>query len=292
MRIVTITDIIVLLAGLAILVFWFILYKEGEKQYAGLFENLKEEDFPMKELYFVGYALQNKLHMEYKSAYDRKLYHQLVLLYGEKYASYYLRVVYSRQFTMAMMVAAMAAPMYFLTNSVPLFLLFLILAAVTSRYYGLMVQDDVDKRSSVMLLEFPEVVSKLALLVNAGMILREAWEQVAYSEEGILYREMQNSVIDMQNGKNEQDALIDFGQRCGVPQVKKFSSTLAQGVMKGNRELAPMMIQQSEEAWNVKKQEVKRAGEAASAKLLLPIVLTFIGILTMVIVPVFANLGT
>ena len=36
---------------------------------------------------------------------------------------------------------------------------------------------------------------------------------------------------------------------------------------------------------------MRRQGEAANAKLLLPIVLTFVGILIMVIVPIFSSMG-
>lgn len=41
----------------------------------------------------------------------------------------------------------------------------------------------------------------------------------------------------------------------------------------------------------IKKQNVKRQGEIAANKLMLPIVIMFIGILIMVIIPIFANLG-
>lgn len=45
--------------------------------------------------------------------------------------------------------------------------------------------------------DFSEVVSKLALLTNAGMILREAWELTANAGEGIFYEEMQTAVAEM-----------------------------------------------------------------------------------------------
>lgn len=42
-----------------------------------------------------------------------------------------------------------------------------------------------------MLSDFSEVISKLALMTNAGMILREAWELIAYGDETAVYKEMQ-----------------------------------------------------------------------------------------------------
>jgi tight adherence protein C len=142
-----------------------------------------------------------------------------------------------------------------------------------------------------MLSDFSNVVSKLALLTNAGMIMREAWEEVAYTGETSIYKEMQRSVDEMKNGVSEIDALYDFGSRCVIPEIKKFSSTLIQGVTKGNRELTAMLQEQSKEIWMLKKQLVRRQGEKAASKLMLPIAIMFVGILIMIVVPIFTNLG-
>ena len=193
---------------------------------------------------------------------------------------------------MGLTVLALAAPFYFFTEGdLLIFLLVVAGAAAAYYYYGTTVHDKIEKRTEEMLSEFSDVVSKLALLVNSGMILREAWERTAYSKEGIIYDEMRRSVITMQNGDAETDALFAFGQRCVAPEIRKFSSTLIQGITKGNSDLAVLLTQQSKEVWELKKQHVHRQGELANNKLLLPMCLTFIGILIMVIVPVFSNIG-
>ena len=142
-----------------------------------------------------------------------------------------------------------------------------------------------------MLHDFSNVVSKLALLTNAGMIMREAWEEVAFNGETTLYKEMQQSVQEMQNGVSEIDALYRFGSRCIIPEIKKFTSTIIQGIEKGNSELTMMLQNQSSEAWEVKKQYVKRQGEKAASKLMIPMLLMFVGILIMIIIPIFTNMG-
>ena len=48
-----------------------------------------------------------------------------------------------------------------------------------------------------MISEFSDVVSKLALLVNSGMILREAWERTAFSKEGIIYEAVSYTHLDV-----------------------------------------------------------------------------------------------
>ena len=291
MTIVTIADMAVLLIGCAVLLVWLALFFRGRKN-DWMFEKLDDKDYPVKELYFIGYEVVQMLNLQFKSKKDRSLRKELAVLYGEKYADYYLRVTYAQQFTMALTVLALAAPIYFFAEGdLLIFLLVVAGAGGAYYYYGTTTKEKVTKRSETMISEFSDVVSKLALLVNSGMILREAWERTAFSKEGIIYDEMRRSVMEMQNGKAEVDAMFSFGQRCMTPEIKKFSSTLIQGVTKGNSDLAAMLSQQSREVWDLKKQHVHRQGELANNKLLLPMCLTFIGILIMVIVPVFSNIG-
>jgi type II secretion system protein F domain protein len=167
----------------------------------------------------------------------------------------------------------------------------MVVGGVAFYYYGTVMKEKIQKRSDEMLDEFTEVISKLALLVNAGMTLHEAWEKVANSNEGVLYGEMKISVDNMNNGIPEVDALYEFGQRSMVQEVKKFISTIVQGLTKGNKDLTMMLIQQSKEQWKLKQQYLRRKGEAANSKLLLPMLLIFIAILIMVVVPIFSNIG-
>ena len=249
------------------------------------------EDYPMGDTYFVGYAMTLLLKLEYKNKKARKLRKQLGVLYETKYTDYYLRVIYSMQFTMALTVAALAAPLYFISGSAALFAVILVGAGAVYYYYGISMEGKLNKRSEEMLSAFSEVVPKLAILVNSGMILNEAWERVAKSGEGALYQEMRLSVDQIQNGKSSAEALFNFGQRSLLPEIKKFSSTLIQGISQGNRELAAMLTQQSKEMWDLKKQLIRRQGELANNKLMLPMCLTFVGILIMIMVPIFTNLG-
>lgn len=74
---------------------------------------------------------------------------------------------------------------------------------------------------------------------------------------------MQLTVVEMKNGVSETDALFRFGTRCILSEIKKFTSTIVQGIIKGNSELTYMLQEQSKEVWAAKKQNVKRQGEKA-----------------------------
>lgn len=283
-------DIVLYGIGFFILLLWILLYLIGFK-HANLFDALDEKDFPLKEIYFVGYAVMELIKYQYKSKHDRKLRKEIDILYGDKYADYYIRVIYSQKITMALTVATLAVPMYGFSNSPAAMIVIFAFAGLAYYYFGTVTEKRILRRSEEMLNDFSNVVSKLALLTNAGMIMREAWEEVAFTGETTIYKEMQITVDEMNNGIPEIDALFNFGTRCIIPEIKKFTSTIVQAITKGNSELTFMLQEQSKEVWAAKKQSVRRQGEKAASKLLIPILIMFVGILIMVLIPIFTNLG-
>jgi len=286
----TLTDIILFSIGGVLLAMWLILYLKGMKN-ASLFDALEEKEYPLKEIYFVGYEALNTIKYAYHSKKDRKLRKEISILYGEKYAEYYLRVVHAQQITFALTLLVFAFAMYGLADDIMAFVVVVCFAFVAYYYFGTVTSEKILKRSEEMMSDFSEVISKLALLTNAGMIFREAWEEVAYTGERALYLEMQVAVDEMNNGYAEVDALFRFGTRCVVPEIKKFTSTVVQGIIKGNSELSMMLQEQSREVWNLRRQNIRRQGEKAANKLMIPIMIMFVGILIMVLIPIFSNLG-
>ena len=65
---------------------------------------------------------------------------------------------------------------------------------------------------------------------------------------------------------------------------------MIQNLQKGSSEVVVFLRDMSNEAWEEKKHEVKRKGEKASSKLIMPIGLIFLGVLILIIVPMFSSL--
>lgn len=286
----TITNIIVFAAGGVLLLIWMLFYVRGLKN-AELFDGLDEKDYPLKEIYFVGYEILNTIKYSYRTKGDRKLRKEIEIIFGEKYADYYLRVVHAQKITIGFTMVVLAVPLYGLARDITALFIMLLFAFTAYYYFGTVTSEKIMKRSEEMMNDFSEVISKLALLTNAGMIFREAWTEVAYTGDTALYQEMQNAVDEMNNGYADVDAMYRFGNRCIVPEIKKFTSTIVQGMIKGNSELTIMLQQQSKEVWNLKRQNIKRQGEKAASKLMIPIMLMFVGILVMILIPIFTNIG-
>lgn len=287
---ISIFDMVVFVIGGVILVAWLGVFFLGKKHEA-MFVTLNESEYPLKDLYFMGYYLLELTKYEYKSKSDRKLRKELSVLHEEKYTEYYVRVIYAQKVFYLFTILVLTVPLYALTDSVIILPMIPFYGGVAYYYFGTVTKGKIMKRSEELLRDFPVVVSKLALLTNAGMIVREAWVEIASTGEGILYDEMRIAVDQMQNGVSETDAIFKFGSRCIIPEIKKFASTIIQGMIKGNSELTYMLQEQSKEVWGLKKQDVRRQGEKASSKLLIPIMIMFVGIIIMIVVPIFTNMG-
>lgn len=285
----TLFDFVQMGLVLIFLLFWLILFLVGLK-YNSMFEMLEEKDYPFKELYGMGYALMELIHYKYKSSWDRKLRSNLTILYTEKYVEYYIRVIYSQIVSIGLLLLVFGIGLTIYSGESAMLAVLAMFEVVVVYYFLTLPKTMIEKRSSELINDYAEVVSNLALLTNAGMILREAWEEVAYSNDGVFYKEMQGVVIDLNNGVGEARAFQDFGMRCVIPEAKKLASTITQGIQKGNSELSKSLQEQSTEVWEQRKQLVKRSGEKAANKLMIPIYLMFIGILIMIVVPIFANI--
>ncbi|MDO4318349.1 MAG: type II secretion system F family protein [Lachnospiraceae bacterium] len=146
--------------------------------------------------------------------------------------------------------------------------------------------------------DYPEIVSKLTLLLEAGMTIRSAWERIAgdylrygrqrerrrYAYEEILYTNRQ-----MQIGMPENLAYAQFGKRCGTILYLRFSSVLVQNLQKGTKSIVPLLKKEAEEALCERKERARQLGEEAGTKLLLPMVGMLVLVLAIVMIPAFLS---
>ena len=282
---------LVVMALATILTAAFILLLMAGKKYDAWIEPLDNKEFILCELYGVGFVLIDLFKFNFTTKSERKRRQQIALIYGEKHSEYYLRVNVAERLTLSFLCLVLGFTLYGLTSEIAVVFVMAMFAFLAYYYVSNLPEETIKKKTEEILNQFADAVSKLALLVNAGMILKEAWNKVSETGEGELYAEMRRAVNQMNNGVSEVDAYTEFGMRCTSPEIKKFTSTIVQGLVKGNRELVEMIKQQSREIWDVKRHHVKQQGEKAASKLLIPICIMFVGVLIMIIVPIFANLG-
>ena len=284
-------DFVLIILYFVLAVVWFLLLSVGSKKYAMMIEPLDKKKYMLKAFYPLGFQILDMMHYRFDTFQDKKRIGQAKIVYGERFGEYYYRVNMAEKFTYVatcVMISPILGPL--IGNN--LFCLFGLVAAAFMYYYAdTKITDIIKARENDLSRDFADMVSKLALLINAGMITREAWEDIAYTGVGTVYEEMRNAVDEMNNGVSEIDAYLGFGNRCGVQFVKKFTSMLCQNLTKGNKELVDFLKAESAISWEEKKHYVKRKGEAASSKMMIPLGMILIGVFIMILVPVLGNLG-
>ena len=277
-----------LLSGLS---FLLLLITSGE--FDEYIAPLDRKKFMLPEIYGVGFKLLKLFKFDYKTESAIKLRENVSILYGERYADYYLRVFYAQKNSICYLIFVLGCAVSSLANGTDKLVLLglvIVVCGVLFFYFTKLPEDDIKKRSEQFMNEFPNAVSTIALLVNSGMILREAWREVSLSENSELYMEMRKVNEEIDNGVAEIDALYNFALRCVTPDIKKFSSFIVQGLEKGSKDLANALRMQADELWQLKKQNIIKRGELASSKLMIPLMIMFAGILVMVMGPIITNL--
>lgn len=211
-------------------------------------------------------------------------------VHGEKYAHFYYFVIFGGKLTYALTLIPLGLFLGAISNDILIAVLGIAATGAIVAYLDVELNNAVEKKREEVLADLPVVLSKLTLLVNAGLVIREAWNKVALSGDGPLYKEMQITSDEMQNGIPDMEALYNFSQRIAVKEIRKFSSTISQNLQKGGMELANTLKHMTAEGWEEKKHRVKRKGELAGQKLLIPTMIMFAGIMMMIVVPIFANM--
>lgn len=269
----------------------FIIHLTKGAKYESMVEQLDGNQFPLNELYTAGLSWSSTRVFALKGKLASALKADAALLYEPQYAEYYAAIVWAQTITLVhLFLTVTFLTAGFMGESALLILGTGIFLSVAVGTYCLEnMKNTISKRTEECEYQLPEVVSTMAILVNSGMVLREAWDTVAESREGQFYGLMKKASENMKNGYSDADAIFMFGKTSNSVEIKKFTSALLQSMEKGGGELPVFLAQQSSELWSTKRQRMLQEGERAATKLLLPIVLIFVGIIIIVMTAAFAG---
>ena len=135
----------------------------------------------------------------------------------------------------------------------------------------------------------------MTLLLGAGMTIRKAWNKIVKDyirerdadshKERIAYEEMYETECYIESGMSELEAYEEFGRRCDCREYMKFASLLAQNLKKGSKDLTRLLENESEDAFEQRKNLARKKGEEASTKLLIPMIMMLCCVMAIVMVP-------
>ncbi len=139
-----------------------------------------------------------------------------------------------------------------------------------------------------------EFLSKLSILLAAGLTLRGAWKKITEDMEksgnrGMLSENMAVTLREFLNGCPENIAYERFGERMEITRYQRIAAILSQSITKGVSELPELLSAEIREAVADEREKIKMRGEQASTKLLVPIMGFLIIVFAILLVPAFIS---
>lgn len=148
------------------------------------------------------------------------------------------------------------------------------------------------KRQRQLVMDYPNLLFKLSMLLNAGLTMQNAFTRIAFEyrdgkrrQVRYAYEEMLVACYEMKSGISEVQAYENFGKRCGQKLYVKLGATLAGNLQKGSQGLTKLLEEEALEAMDERRQLAKKLGEEAGTKLLLPMVLMLMIVLVILMLP-------
>lgn len=142
---------------------------------------------------------------------------------------------------------------------------------------------------------YTEFVTKLSLLLAAGVSVRKALERLAEEYENnhgprhVLAAELKVTRQELDNGGSETVVYEEFGRRIGVLAYRRMTSLLTQNVSRGVQGMRTLLLQEAKEVMAQDRANIRIKGEQAGTKLLLPMMGLLFLVFAILLVPAFQS---
>lgn len=280
---------IMLFIGMGFSAIYMVLYLAGRKKYSAAVANVNDDVFIMSDTFSVGLEIIDLFKINVRST-NIKTRQKYAELFDKQYIDFYIMITAASTISYTLLFLPMAFLFGAVSNEPVFTVLILLVPVILAVFTKLKIDAKIKEQHEQILLDYPNVLSKMALLINAGMILREAWVSVSESGSGKLYLEMQNATKKIENGYSDLQAYEELAEACKVNEIKKFVSIICQNVQKGSSELTHVLKELSVDAWTLKKNVAKMRGDNAGSKLIIPVMISFAAILMMIMVPIMTGM--
>ncbi len=282
---------------------FFLCYFMSRNRYEDSMEYVDKEEYGLKDfipmgLWMSGWQWQQKFFpiqmKSFMAQHRNQVYQKILELKGPRNAAFFHYIHNGYRLAAAMITSAGASIVGLIMafQGDPANGLILSIVAVVAFFAVPFLVDNslksqIEKRRLEIRMEFPEFVNKLTLLVNAGMTISRAWEKIINENKKnhILYSEMQYALMEIKAGKPERIAYEEFARRCRVKEVTKFVSVIVMNLRRGGGEVIPVLREQGNECWEMRKNAARQLGEEAGTKILIPLMIMFLGIVLVVATP-------
>jgi len=153
-------------------------------------------------------------------------------------------------------------------------------------------------RKEELIAGYPEFVSSMQLYLGAGLSLRNAFFRIGEDYRSqkqrngnmqFLYEEIMLACNLLENGLPECEVYRKWAERCDEAHYRKLGYLLISYHRQGNADILSRLEGELFDAWEEKRQIIRKAGEEAGTKLLFPMILMLLVVMLLILLPVYMS---
>ncbi|HEY0828982.1 MAG TPA: type II secretion system F family protein [Bacilli bacterium] len=237
------------------------------------------------------FIIDHLLILEKMSGTTEKIHQRILIIFGVKASS----MGYTKMFV-AYVISVMFFVLYFFLilaladqGNIAYLCFCIIFLCLTPLILIRELDKKIKKNRQFIIVELPEFINKLTLLINAGETVQQAIvrcvKQKKDQHHHPLYKELVKVTDDISTGYSFPVALDNLSKRCGMPEVAFFSTTVLMNYRRGGEEFVVALRELSRELWEKRKALTRTLGEEASAKLVFPMMIVFLVLMVIITTP-------
>lgn len=167
-----------------------------------------------------------------------------------------------------------------------------VMAAALGFYYGISrLREKTKNRDAELEAGFYRFENRLNVLLGAGITVREAMMRTAArTDAGYLKNELDYCCNMIRAGVPEVRAYTEFGKNTGRQEYMRLMSLISQNLSHGNSNLLNLMDQEMTGSFYARRELMRKKGEQASEKMMLPTFLLMIVVIGIVIFPAMVGM--
>ena len=150
------------------------------------------------------------------------------------------------------------------------------------------------KRERMIKRIFPRIIDQTIILLEAGYSTAMIWRHMSkiLPDTNPIDAEIKKLANSFTFGMGEEEFYKEMTRSLNSVIVLRFCNLCLQSLKKGSVDLISGLREISSESWQNRKWDAVKMGEEASGKMILPLMLVFVGVLIIVMVPAILQLGT
>ena len=172
-------------------------------------------------------------------------------------------------------------------------LVFGIVIIILFTYYGVYkLRETGEKRRDELAEQYYSFVNRMNIYIGAGLTVQNSLRTIVRNKSGgYLNDEITYTLNSIASGEPEPKAYLELGKNLGTEEYSKLMSLISQNMEYGNSNLIKLMDSELKLSFYLKKEDIRKRGEKASEKLLLPTLILMFIVMIIVMYPAFVGMG-